>query len=299
MTGHIKDHRKELQSDIWLMPPLYHRLWQYLKYKVNYDDAEIPMHDGTKFKIRRGQHLTSVRSIAQGMGWHEGLKWKEPNPKTISTILDWLVKNDMIRIDRGKGNREYTLVTLMKYEIYQERKDKGNSKGTADGEAREQLADIKKEELKEELNNNKEELKNIPFSEIIDYLNLKAGTKYKSSSKATQKHIQARWNDKYTTIDFETVIDKKTAEWLGTDMEKYLCPETLFGTKFEKYLNQKIVLEGGQARASKSESGRQSNASEHYANDAQGKAQANVQNAAVSGGTSGGPQFDLDRFVRR
>ena len=23
-------------------------------------------------------------------------------------------------------------------------------------------------------------------------------------------------------------------------MEKYLCPDTLFGSKFEKYLNQKI-----------------------------------------------------------
>lgn len=28
---------------------------------------------------------------------------------------------------------------------------------------------------------------------------------------------------------------------MGTDMEKYLRPETLFGTKFENYLNQNIV----------------------------------------------------------
>lgn len=179
------------------------------------------------------------------------------------------------------------------------KKDKGNSKGTVDGEAREQSTDIKKEELKEELNNNKEELKDIPYSEIIDYLNLKAGTKYKASSKASQKHIQARWNDKYTITDFQTVIDKKTAEWLGSDMEKYLCPDTLFGTKFEKYLNQKIVLRGGQTDASKPESHRQANANEYYANDAQGKAKDSVQNTAVSGGTTSNTQFDFNRFVRR
>nr|DAS68083.1 MAG TPA: hypothetical protein [Caudoviricetes sp.] len=82
--------------------------------------------------------------------------------------------------------------------------------------------------------------KNI-YSEAVDYLNEKAGTKYKSSSKNTTKHIKARINDGYTLEDFKTVIDKKCSEWLNTDMEKYLCPETLFGSKFEKYLNQKII----------------------------------------------------------
>ena len=82
--------------------------------------------------------------------------------------------------------------------------------------------------------------KNI-YSEVVDYLNQKAGTKYKSSSKNTTKHIKARINDGYTLEDFKTVIDKKCSEWLNTDMEKYLCPETLFGSKFEKYLNQKII----------------------------------------------------------
>ena len=79
------------------------------------------------------------------------------------------------------------------------------------------------------------------YSEAVEYLNLKAGTKYKSSSKNTTKHIKARINDGYTLEDFKTVIDKKCSEWLNTDMEKYLCPETLFGPKFEKYLNQKII----------------------------------------------------------
>ena len=45
--------------------------------------------------------------------------------------------------------------------------------------------------------------------------------------------------------DFIAVIDKKTAEWMGTKWEKFLRPETLFGPKFESYLNQNATKKGG------------------------------------------------------
>ena len=51
----------------------------------------------------------------------------------------------------------------------------------------------------------------------------------------------ARLNEGYSLDDFKQVIEKKVNEWKGTEMEKYLRPETLFGTKFENYLNQKIA----------------------------------------------------------
>ena len=35
-------------------------------------------------------------------------------------------------------------------------------------------------------------------------------------------------------------IDKKVAEWQGTDMSKFIRPQTLFGTKFDGYLNQEV-----------------------------------------------------------
>lgn len=72
---------------------------------------------------------------------------------------------------------------------------------------------------------------------IIARLNEKAGTAYRPSSKATQGHINARLAEGYTVEDFYTVIDKKCAEWKGGKMEQYLRPETLFGSKFENYLN--------------------------------------------------------------
>lgn len=81
--------------------------------------------------------------------------------------------------------------------------------------------------------NNKE----FNIKDIINYLNSAIGTKYRYQSKATQRLINARLNEGYTLEDFKTVIDKKAAEWKGTEMAQYLRPETLFGTKFEGYLN--------------------------------------------------------------
>lgn len=76
---------------------------------------------------------------------------------------------------------------------------------------------------------------------IVDYLNLKSNSHYKFSSSKTQSLIKARINDGFTLEDFKVVIDNKCEEWLGTDFEKFLRPETLFSNKFEGYLNQKPV----------------------------------------------------------
>ena len=83
----------------------------------------------------------------------------------------------------------------------------------------------------------------LPYSEIINYLNEKANRQFKSTTKKTQSLIKARFNDGWEVEDFKTVIDKKTQEWLGdSKMENYLRPETLFGTKFESYLNQNMEV---------------------------------------------------------
>lgn len=79
----------------------------------------------------------------------------------------------------------------------------------------------------------------IPYEKIVDYLNRKTNSHYRPTSKATRRLIKARYNEGFTDMDFKTVIDKKCAEWLQDgNMVQYLRPETLFGTKFEAYLNQ-------------------------------------------------------------
>lgn len=76
---------------------------------------------------------------------------------------------------------------------------------------------------------------------IVEYLNIKSNSHYKYSTDKTQTLIKARIKDGFTLDDFKIVIDKKCEEWLGTDFEKFLRPETLFSNKFEGYLNQKIT----------------------------------------------------------
>lgn len=92
----------------------------------------------------------------------------------------------------------------------------------------------KEEERDKEKENN--------ISRIVSYLNEKAGTQYRASSKKTQSSIKARIAEGFTFDDFQTVIDKKCADWIGDEkMERYLRPETLFGPKFENYLNERVT----------------------------------------------------------
>ena len=86
-----------------------------------------------------------------------------------------------------------------------------------------------------------EKLDDVPYQEIIEYLNTKTNSNYKHGTPKTRTLIKARYNEGFNIVDFKRVIDVKTNEWKLTDNEKYLRPDTLFGTKFEGYANQKDV----------------------------------------------------------
>lgn len=171
--GWIKDYRKEIDSDIWAMPPLYFKVWQYLKYMANHQTNTIPMSDGSKEIINRGQHLTSYRSIAKGVAYYENRVYKEPNAKTIKKILEWLEKNHMITLDHGRGNKQYTKITIVNYSTYQskedelvtEKKQQSNSEETVEKHQgntkvteRKQTVDINKNDKNDiRMNNNEKE----------------------------------------------------------------------------------------------------------------------------------------------
>lgn len=94
----------------------------------------------------------------------------------------------------------------------------------------------------ENWNSKKELIKRINkkeiYSRVITRLNELTNKKYKPTTKKTIDYINARLNEDFTEHDFYEVIEIKCEEWLGTENEKYLRPETLFGNKFEGYLNQ-------------------------------------------------------------
>jgi uncharacterized phage protein (TIGR02220 family) len=79
----------------------------------------------------------------------------------------------------------------------------------------------------------------IPYEEIVDFLNETLKRNYKHTTKTIRSKINARFNEGFTVDDFKTVITRKHKQWSADpDMMEYLRPETLFGTKFESYLNQ-------------------------------------------------------------
>ena len=79
------------------------------------------------------------------------------------------------------------------------------------------------------------------IQDIIAYLNQVTGKRYTTANANTRNLIKQRLKEGYTMNDFLKVIDEKSEEWMGNEMNKYLRPITLFGNKFESYLNSQKV----------------------------------------------------------
>ena len=152
----------------------------------------------------------------------------------VRTILKKLEKEGYIELlTSGSKGKESTLKITIKQQLF-------NNNVT---NISEQLQQVEGDSQQQSNNNvttlsKKKENNNNIYSLVIDYLNKKASTNYRSTTKNTQSFINARVKEGYTVEDFKKVIDSKSKEWLNTDFEKYLRPATLFGTKFENYLNE-------------------------------------------------------------
>lgn len=76
------------------------------------------------------------------------------------------------------------------------------------------------------------------ISEAIDYLNSVVGSDYPKTEPRYSNALYALIREGYTLEDFKLVVDKKWCDWKGTEWEKYMRPETLFGGNFKRYLNE-------------------------------------------------------------
>lgn len=149
--------------------------------------------------------------------------------KEESKVKDKSLVRYIMNYLRNLDDINYTVKEFIDYVIENE-KDKDNDNDNDNERIVDESSSV--DDLKED--------KNKSIHDIVDYLNLVCGTNYKDKTANTRKHISARLNEGYTFDDFALVIDKKASEWKGTTMEQYLRPDTLFGTKFESYLNQRI-----------------------------------------------------------
>jgi hypothetical protein len=114
-AGYTKSYRKELYSDVWKMPPLYQRVFFYLRQNAAWQPETFPTRKGYGIALNPGQLITSYSAIAEGVSWYEyGVK-KIPNKKTIKDILKWLEGNSMVT---AFSNRHGTLIMLTNWDIY-------------------------------------------------------------------------------------------------------------------------------------------------------------------------------------
>ena len=89
-------------------------------------------------------------------------------------------------------------------------------------------------------------------NEIVRHLNMRCKTQFKPNALSTKQGIIARLKEGFTLDNFKEVIDKKHKEWSHKpDMAPFLRPQTLFGNKFESYLNQPWPQDGGRKGKSK------------------------------------------------
>lgn len=225
MDGYIKLYRKLLDNPIICKDSDYMAVWVYLLLSATHKEYPA-LFKGKKIMLKPGQLITGRKSISMKLNITES---------KVQRILKSFESERQIEQQTSNRNRLITILNWIEYQqTEQQNEHPVNNKRTTD----EQQVNTNKN-----VNNN---VKNI-YKDIVEYLNQKTGQKFKHTTKSTQRHINARLSEGFTLDDFKTVIDKKVAEWghepkAGEkDMRPYLRPETLFGPKFEGYLNQQVT----------------------------------------------------------
>jgi uncharacterized phage protein (TIGR02220 family) len=252
MEGWIKLHRSVLSHRLYSEKRVFskYEAWIDILLMANHKEQAIKI-ETNDILIERGSFITSIRKLSD--------QWKWSRTKVEAFLDDCYVHGEI----EYKTEKRWTYITVLNYEkhqgnrveitIKQEPTFKPTKKPTekADlntvniGVSEQTEADLKSQLKSQQKSTNKKKDKEININtlsfinDIIAYLNQKAGTKYRVTVAKTKSLIQARMKEGFSLDDFKSVIDIKVSEWHGDEkMRRYLRPETLFGTKFESYLNQ-------------------------------------------------------------
>ena len=226
--GWIKLNRQLTEHWIWKKYPFsYGQAWVDLLLLANHEDSKVP-YKGDVILCEKGAVHRSISFLAERWKWDR---------KTVRRFLSLLESDGMVSVS---ATTHRTTITIENWELYQ---DIWTTKRTINGTTKSQQMEQQSPTYKNE-KNDKNEKNN--YLDIVEYLNQRTGKNFRATSDKTRTCIRARLNEGFTVDDFKKVIDTKCKEWLGNPkMELYLRPETLFGTKFEAYLNQGGGNHGG------------------------------------------------------
>ena len=220
MQGWIKMHRKIMEWE-WYTDPNTARLFLHLILSANHKAGSYKGID-----IDRGQLITGRNKLSERTGI---------SVRSIRTCLSRLEDTGEISI---KPTNKYSLITICNYETYQGDIPLSDQHLTNKRPSSDQQATTNKNVKNE---NNKK------IKDIIDFLNLKSGKKFRAGTN-TSNLISSLLEKGYSVADIEKVITNKCKQWKNDpEMDKYLRPQTLFSEKFDSYLN-----EGGEKKSFRS-----------------------------------------------
>lgn len=223
MSGWIKLHRSMRTHWIYNEKPFSKfQAWMDILLSANHKDNKFVL--GTELlEVERGSFITSELKLMERWGWSK---------TKVRSFLE-LLENDKMIIKLS--DRKKTTLTIVNYDVYQDRETTERPQENHEKTIKKPIKDTNKNDKKEKNEKNDKEL----YISIVEYLNSKTNKNFKSTSKTTQNIINARINEGFTIDDFKKVIDHKTTSWINdVKMSEYLRPQTLFGTKFESYLNE-------------------------------------------------------------
>lgn len=135
MSGWIKIHRKFLDWE-WFNKSEAVHLFMYMLLKANHKDGKWQ-----GIEVKRGQFISSLGNISSATGI---------SIQTIRTILKKLEKTNEIEL---KSTSQFTIVTICKYECYQDQEEDTNKQITNNQQTtNKQLTTNKNDKNKEEYN---------------------------------------------------------------------------------------------------------------------------------------------------
>lgn len=179
----------------------------------------------------RGQFVTSIHQLAIETGLTD---------RNVRTALNHLISTgELTSKAQTKGRAQSRIITVVNYDCYQQSdKQDASERQSTDKRPTSERQQYKNIKNIKEIKEVKKDIYISSIDDIFSYLNLRTGKHFTGRSEAQRKHIIARLKEGYTVEEFKQVIDNKVAAWGHSEkMAVYLRPETLFGTKFETYLN--------------------------------------------------------------
>lgn len=240
---------RQLQEHWIYKDSCYLHCWLEMLFNARYSEEEkTDIYKGVVYKINRGEFIFSRPSYSKRLNIPEG---------KIRTLIKLLISENMIQEVKSLGRNKPTIYKIINYDLYNSQPSEHvENKGveyridqvTTKSQPSDNQVTTKSQPLKNIDNNDKKEKeKENIIKDIVEYLNEISGKNFKHNSNKTKSCINARLKEGFTFENFKTVINLKVSQWKDdVKMSTYIRPETLFGTKFEGYLNEtpKIVSVG-------------------------------------------------------